>query len=79
MVCFTPQHHECPAAPSYALLVAQEGLVVFTVDMNGNTDGSIDDAVPICESLAREASPEAKPNSLMVLGLIKAIRKAKEK
>ena len=78
MVCHT-QHHECPAGPSYALLVAQDGLVVFTVDMNGNTDGAIGDAVPICERLAQEASPEAKPNSLMILGLVKAIKKAKEK
>ncbi len=79
MVCLTPQHHACPAK-TYAILVASDGVVCFAVDMEGETEGSVDDAIAVCETLMNRAgTPAERRQEATVLGLIRAIKKAKEK
>lgn len=79
MICLAPQHHECPSRTQYALLVAHDGESCFTIDLDGNAEGSIDEGILVCAQLVIDATPEETPNALMVLGMMKAIKKAKEK
>lgn len=77
MVCHTPQHHECPRT-GVSGQVTCDGMVIFTVYGNGDTKGSLENGIAILEELIDDDTYQKRELAGMMLGMLKAIKKAKE-
>lgn len=79
MVCLAPQHHECePSRTGVSGQVTCDGMVVFTVFGDGETKGSLESGIAILEELIDDDTYQKRELAGMMLGMLKAIKKAKE-
>ena len=79
MVCHT-QHHECTEHRNgVSGQVTCDGLVIYTVFGDGETQGSLENGIMVLEELIDDETYQKRPLAGMMLGMLKAIQKAKEK
>ena len=79
MVCHT-QHHECPEhCRGVSGQVTCDGMVVYTVFGDGETKGSLENGIMILEEMIDDDGYPKRELAGMMLGMLKAIQKAKEK
>ncbi len=79
MVCLTPQRRECPQAKGIAGQVTCDGLVIFTIYGDGHTEGDLQNGIMILEELIEDGTYGKRDTAGMMLGMLKAIKKAREK